>query len=187
MGEQLKDIGMRLAALRDACDLSEEEMARRLEVSTEDYRAYERGEKDFSFSFLYNAAGVLGVDVFDIMSGESPRLSTCTVVRAGEGYSINRRAAYDYRHLAFTFRKKLAEPFLVTVAPSGEGVTPTLHAHGGQEFNYVVSGQMQFYIGEISYTLNTGDSVYFDSGTPHAMRALGGVPCQFLAVVIGEK
>lgn len=187
MGEQLKEIGMRLAALRDACDLSEAEVARQMEVSEEEYRAYERGEKDFSFSFLYNAAKVLGVDVLDIMSGESPRLSICTVVRAGEGYAIKRRAAYDYRHLAFTFRKKLAEPFLVTVDPDEGEVTPTLHAHGGQEFNYVVSGQMQFYIGEISYVLNTGDSVYFDSGTAHAMKALGGEPCQFLAVVIGEK
>lgn len=187
MGEQLFEIGMRLAALRDACDFSTAEMAAKLGITEDEYSAYERGEKDFSFSFLYNAANVLSVDVLDIISGETPRLSTCTVVRAGEGYSINRRAAYDYRHLAFTFRNKLAEPFLVTVEPSGEGVTPTLHAHGGQEFNYVVEGEMQLYIGEISYILKTGDSVYFDSGVPHAMRALGGAPTKFLAVVMNES
>ena len=45
---------------------------------------------------------------------------------------------------------------------------------------------MQLYIGEISYVLKTGDSAYFDSGVPHAMRALGGVPTKFLAVVIGD-
>ena len=186
MGEQLTEIGMRLAALRDACDFSQADMATKLGVSQTEYAAYENGEKDFSFSFLYNAANILGVDVLDIISGETPKLSTCAVVRAGEGYSINRRAAYDYRHLAYTFRDKLAEPFMVTVEPSDEGVTPTLHAHGGQEFNYVVSGEMQLYIGEISYILKTGDSVYFNSAVPHAMRALGGVPTKFLAVVIGD-
>jgi quercetin dioxygenase-like cupin family protein len=61
---------------------------------------------------------------------------------------------------------------------------PTLHDHKGQEFNYMVSGSMRFYIGDISYDLEEGDSVYFDSGVPHAMRALNGKPAQFIAVVI---
>jgi len=184
MTDQLKDIGVRLAALRDSCDFSVVEMARRLEVSEDEYSEYERGERDFSFSFLYNAAGVLGVDVLDIMSGESPKLSTAAVVRKDGGYSVNRRESYDYKHLAFTFRNKKAEPFMVTVSPKETEVTPALHDHDGQEFNYVVSGQMQLYIGEISYILDEGDSIYFDSGVPHAMRALGGKPAKFLAVVM---
>jgi mannose-6-phosphate isomerase-like protein (cupin superfamily) len=48
----------------------------------------------------------------------------------------------------------------------------------------MVSGSMRFYIGDISYDLEEGDSVYFDSGVPHAMRALNGKPAQFIAVVI---
>ncbi|MDL2287776.1 cupin domain-containing protein [Oscillospiraceae bacterium OttesenSCG-928-F05] len=184
MTEQLKEIGIRLAALRDICGFTPEEMAEKLDMSVEDYLAYERGERDFSFSFLYNAAGVLGVDVLDIMSGESPKLSTCTVVRSGGGYDIQRRKAYEYKHLAFTFRKKKAEPFMVTVEPRQSETQPALHDHPGQEFNYMVEGRMEFFIGAMTYVLETGDSVYFDSGVPHAMRALDGKRARFLAVVM---
>lgn len=45
---------------------------------------------------------------------------------------------------------------------------------------------MEFYLGSSTTVLNAGDSVYFNSGIPHAMRALNGERVQFLAVVMGE-
>ena len=182
MTEQLKEIGMRLETLREICGFSTEEMAEKLNMSEEEYKTYEEGKADFSCSFLYNAAEILGVDVLDIMSGDSPKLSTCTVVKKGDGYAVNRNRAYDYKHLAFTFRNKKAEPFLVTVEPNDK--VPVLNSHAGQEFNYMVSGKMIFYIGDISYELSTGDSVYFDSSQPHAEKAVGDKPAKFLAVLI---
>ncbi len=182
MTEQLREIGMRLAALRDIFDISTKDMAEKLGISEEEYIAYENGKNDFSFSFLYNAAQIFNVDVLDIMSGDSPTLSTCCVVKAGHGYEVTRNKAYDYRHLAYTFRAKKAEPFLVTVEPGDK--TPTLHGHDGQEFNYMISGKMMFFIGDISYELEPGDSVYFDSSVPHAEKAIGNEPASFIAVVI---
>lgn len=182
MTEQLREIGMRLAALRDIFDISTKEMSEKLGISEEEYVAYENGKNDFSFSFLYNAAQIFNVDVLDIMSGDSPTLSTCCVVKAGHGYEVTRNKAYDYRHLAYTFRAKKAEPFLVTVEPGDQ--TPTLHGHEGQEFNYMISGKMKFFIGDISYELEPGDSVYFDSSVPHAEKAIGNEAASFIAVVI---
>ena len=182
MTEQLKEIGIRLETLREICGFSTEEMAEKLNMPEEEYKTYEEGKADFSCSFLYNAAEILGVDVLDIMSGDSPKLSTCTVVKKGDGYAVNRNRAYDYKHLAFTFRNKKAEPFLVTVEPNDK--VPVLNSHAGQEFNYMVSGKMIFYIGDISYELSKGDSVYFDSSQPHAEKAVGDKPAKFLAVLI---
>ena len=183
MTEQLSEIGGRLSALREIMDITAEEMAERMKISVGEYNLYERGERDFSFSFLYNAANILGVDVLDIISGESPKLKKCAVVRKNQGYDIMRREAYGYKHLAFTFSNKKAEPFMVTVEPkAGEEIK--LHWHEGQEFNYMVSGNMEFYLDNIVYELSEGDSVYFDSGVPHAMRALGNQPAKFIAVVI---
>lgn len=186
MMNQLQEMGERIKALREIEALDPKTMAEKCEVRLDEYLAYEMGERDFSFSFLYNAANVLGVDVLDLMSGDSPKLSTCCMVKKGGGYEINRRATYDYKHLAYTFRNKMAEPFLVTVEFK-EGVVPVLHAHEGQEFNFVVEGQMTFYIGDISYELSEGDSVYFDSGVPHAMKSNMGKPCRFLAVVMKKE
>jgi quercetin dioxygenase-like cupin family protein len=183
MTEQLKEIGSRLGALRDIFDIPIKEMAQTMKISVEDYLAYENGQKDFSFSFLQNAAQVFGVDVVDIISGESPKLTKCALVRNGEGFDIERRKAYDYKHLAFTFSNKKAEPFIVTVEPK-ENEVPTLHSHDGQEFDYMLSGKMEFHFDKLVYELNEGDSVYFDSGVPHAMKAAGGQAVKFLAVVI---
>ena len=183
MTEQLLEIGGRLAGLRDIMDIPAESMAQSMGLALEEYLAYERGQRDFSFSFLSNAAGILGVDVVELISGEAPKLKTCALVRKGGGYDITRRENYDYKHLAFTFRDKKAEPFLVTVDPK-ESAALTPHAHDGQEFNYMVSGRMEFHLDGMVYELNEGDSVYFDSGIPHAMKALGTQPAQFIAVVV---
>lgn len=75
MTEQLKEIAIRLKTLRQIMDVSAEEMAQVCGVTPKEYDAYERGDRDFSFSFIYNAANRLGVDVVDLMSGDSPKLS----------------------------------------------------------------------------------------------------------------
>ena len=186
MTEQLIDIGRRLSGLRKIQGFGAEEFARRMSITQEDLAAHEKGERDFSFSFLYNAAHVLGVDIMDLMSWDSPRLSTCCLVRSGGGFAVNRREAYSYKHLAFTFRGKLAEPFMVTTEPDPADAPPEPHTHDGQEFDYVVGGRVRFHLGDATYDLAPGDSIYFDSGIPHHIRALGDQPATFLAVVMGN-
>ena len=105
----------------------------------------------------------------------------CCMVKKGKGYSVKRDEEYDYKHLAYTFRNKKAEPFLVTITPDDKA--PVMHGHDGQEFNYVLSGKMMLYIGDISYELSKGDSVYFDASVPHAEVAIDK-EAQFIAVVI---
>ena len=85
-------------------------MAEKLEISEENYISFEHGEYDFAISTLNNIALILGVDILDIISGESPRLSTCTVVKKGKGFVVNRNPGYVFSHLAYTFRNKKAEP-----------------------------------------------------------------------------
>lgn len=182
MNDQIIDIGMRLKMLREDTEISAEAMAEKLGVDIDTYNAYENGEMDFSFSFIYNAAEILGVDVLDLISGNAPTLSMCCMVKKGKGYSVKREDEYDYKHLAYTFRNKKAEPFLVTITPDNK--PPVMHGHDGQEFNYVLSGKMMLYIGDISYELSKGDSVYFDSSVPHAEVAMGDKEAQFIAVVI---
>ena len=155
MTDQLRQIGERIAALREIEEIDVKTMAARCEMSEEDYILYEEGKKDFSVSFLNNVAVILGVDMVDLMVGDSPKLSIACVVRKGEGFEIDRRAAYNYKHLAFTFRKKIAEPFYVTVEPNDID-KPTQHAHEGQEFDIVINGslkvQAQVVNGETLYT-----------------------------------
>ncbi len=182
MKEQLKEIGLRLAELREIREMSEEQVASALGVSVDEYKAYENGEKDFSISFMYNIAKILEVDVFNLLSGHSPNLTDCSVVRKGHEFYVKREGAYDYKHLAYTFKDKKAEPFFVEIDP-GEG-EDEITSHEGQEFDFVLSGTMRINIGNVVYDLNKGDSVYFNSKIPHAIKAIGNKPLKFIAVVI---
>ena len=191
MQPQLTDIAERIRALREICEFTPEEMAQATGVTTEDYLACETGKSDFSFTFLYQCAEKFGVDLIELVTGENPHLSGYTLVRAGQGLPIKRRSGFTYHHLAYSFRNKLAETFLVR-APylENEQDKPiALSYHEGQEFDYILSGSLRFVHDGHTELLHAGDSVYYDSGKGHGMIAAGGQECLFLSVVMkpGEE
>lgn len=182
MQNEIVQIAERIRGLREMEDISAEEMAQVAGKTLSEYREYEDGHHDFSFSFLYTVAHRLGVDITELLTGENAKLHKFALVRAGGGLQMDRRKAYRYRHLAAIFKDREIEPFMVTVDPSDDE-SVTKHSHEGQEFNYVLDGAMTLFIGSSTITLGPGDSVYFDSTEPHAMRAEGDAPCNFLAII----
>lgn len=188
MEEKIIAIAERLKGMRDVLDISVQEMADVTGVSLEDYIQYESGMKDFSFTFLYKAANRFGIDMTDLITGESPHLSGFTIVRKGEGLPIERRKGFKYQNIAFQFINRIAEPFIV-VAKANKDDSETeipLSSHPGQEFDYILSGSMRIRIGLKESVLNEGDTIYYDSGINHGMVAIGG-DCTFMAVVMNEK
>jgi transcriptional regulator with XRE-family HTH domain len=183
MNSHIKTIALRIADLREIAALTPEEVADRAGISPDEYTAYEAGEKDFSFSHLFNIASVLGVDISDLLTGESPKLTGYILTRAGKGLAFDRRKAYHYEHLAYNFRNKKAEPFIVTVQHDPTNAKKTAHAHEGQEFDYVLEGRMKIVLSTNEVYLGPGDSIYYDSSIPHAMYALE-TDCRFIAVVV---
>lgn len=186
MDGRLREIGERIQAMREILGLEAEEMAKATDCPADDYTAIENGERDFSFTFLYKAANRLGLDLTELLSGETPRRSGYTLVRAGQGLPIERRAGFRYQSLAPFFAGRRVEPFLVD-APYHAGqeeLAITLSSHAGQELDYVLEGRLRCQIGEQEETLEVGDALYYDSGKPHGMLAVGGVRCRFLAVVV---
>ena len=114
--------------------------------------------------------------------GKAKAEKLATKLKKGKGFVVNRNPGYEFSHLAYTFKDKKAEPFLVTIEPNGN--PPVMDEHEGQEFDYVLSGQMMLYIGDICYELSEGDSAYFNSTIPHAHKVIGESPAQFIALVL---
>ena len=183
MKEKIDAIAERLRSLREIEDISVEEMAEVTGKTPDECRLYENGEKEFSFSFLFTAANKLNVDITDLITGESTRLHTFSKVKYGKGLAMERRRAYKYQHLAPIFKNRKMEPFLVTVEPNDVESAVAKHAHEGHEINYVTRGKMMFYIDNNETELEEGDLLYFDATRPHAMKALDGKKCQFLAII----
>lgn len=182
----IPEMAERIRALRELCGFTEEEVAEASGVTVEEYRSIESGSSDFGFTFLYRCAEKLGVDIVDIITGSSPRLSGFSVVRSGEGLPISRREGFTYNHLAPAFRDKIAEPFLVFApfrADEQDRGIP-LSRHEGQELDFVISGTMRFSHEGRTVDVGPGDTLYYDSGKGHGMIATSPQGCLFLAVVM---
>ncbi|MEA5011537.1 MAG: cupin domain-containing protein [Angelakisella sp.] len=186
MEVRLMEVAERIRALREILDITAEEMARACKMTEEDYLALEEGSSDFSFSFLLKCAEVLGVDMVELITGEAPKLSFYSIIRKNKGLPIQRRQGFSYQHLAYLFKDKQCEPFLVT-APYREeeqGKPIALSRHSGQEFDFILSGSLKFAFEDHIEILGPGDCVYYDSAHGHGMIAAGGEECTFLAVVL---
>lgn len=186
MEAQLAEIAQRIRTLREILEISAEDMAEKTGVSVEEYCRLESGENDFSFTFLYECAQAFGVDLMELVTGEQPRLSFYSIVRKGTGLPIKRRKGFTYQHLAYLFKDKVAEPFLVTAPFSQEEQDQPIHLsyHKGQEFDLVLKGSLKCAMEDHIEILHEGDAIYYDSGKGHGMVATDGEECTFLAVVL---
>jgi mannose-6-phosphate isomerase-like protein (cupin superfamily) len=183
MNEQIRLIAERIRGLRDIAQLSLEECARELGIPAETCRGYESGAIDIPASFLYQIAGRFHVELSSLLTGEEPRLRVYAVTRAGRGVRVDRRKDYGYQSLAFNFVDKRMEPFLITVEPHPEPAPVPLNMHPGQEFDYVLEGQLMVVVDAHEILLSPGDSIYFDARHSHGMKAVGGA-ARFLAVIL---
>ena len=183
MEEAIKQIGERLKGLREALDISVQEMAETCGISEEKYLKMETGESELSVSKLYKVSRKYDISLDILMFGEEPHMSSYFLTRRGKGMSVERRYAYKYQSLASGFSGRRADPFLVTVEPKPEDAPVNMDVHSGQEFNMVWEGRMDLRLGDKRFVLEPGDCIYFDANQPHCMRALDNVPMRFLAII----
>lgn len=179
MNEYIKQISDRIRELRDILDLTAEEVAANIGVSTEEYLAYENGEKEIPISLLYKVASIFKVDPTVLMTGDVPRMDDYTVVRGGNGVKVERYPGYSFSALAFNYKHRQMDPMIVTLSKSE---TAELVRHGGQEFNYVIEGAIKVVVGDREFTLEAGDSIYFNPEKPHGQRAVTET-AKFLTII----
>lgn len=187
----LMEIAERIREMREIVGYSEAEMAEKTEVSVEQYRSYEQGTVDFPFTFMHKCALAFGVELTDLLEGQSAKLSSYTVTRRGMGPVTASEDGITIQNMAAMFRQKLATPYWVTYQYSKELQSQPIHTttHAGQEFDLVVKGTLRVRVGEHEEVLHEGDSIFYKSSTPHGMIAVDGQDCVFLAMIMasGEK
>jgi transcriptional regulator with XRE-family HTH domain len=175
----------RLRALRTEKGLTLEALAA-LSGFTKGYLSrIENGGKAPPIASLARIARALGQDLsyffLDDVAGASGRLdeSRVSVVHRWERKPVTRGGSafgYDYVSLAHKRAHKLMDPFVFTFPASVD--VDQYFQHSGEEFIYVLSGRVVFDVVPNgvthSYTLEAGDSIYFDSSLPHRGHSLDG-------------
>ena len=178
---ELKDLGQRLGGLRDACGYSQEEFAEMLNISVHTLTSYEETGYDIPISVLMHAARLCKVDMAVLLTGSSTHLDTYQVVRAGEGRIVDRFPGYHFEDLAYNYNNKVMQPLLVTLDSSD--APAELVTHGGQEFNYVVAGQVILVFADKEIELDVGDSIYFNPQIPHGQRCGSSKSAVFVTII----
>ena len=185
---KIKEMAERIRELREIENYTPQEMAEKTGISVDEYIRCENGESDLNFAFIYRCAAALRVNVTDIIEGFSPNLKSYTVTRAGAGQQIAKAHGMVYHNLAYAFKNRIAEPLYVVSAydENAQNKDIELTTHAGQECDIVIEGHLMVQIGEHKEVLGPGDSIYYNSDTPHGMIAVNGSDCKFYAIVLRD-
>ena len=141
----LYEVAVRIREMREISGYTVEQMAEKTDVSVDAYKKYEAGNTDMPFTFIHKCALAFGIEITDLLEGESAHLSSYTVTRKGKGQQTAKEDGIEISNLAPLFRKKIAEPYWVKYEYSKELQSKPIHltTHSGQEFDLVLPGKTQ--------------------------------------------
>ena len=160
-------IGDRIRILRSNQKRTLQEIADASELSRSMISKIENNKAVPSVAALVKVAQALGTNISSLLEHDAFLNAIMTTrKKAEENLTFTDKGYYIYPYGSEYHEKKM-QPFLF-VARKGE-VKPHELSHEGEEFIYVISGQMKMQVGEIEYLLKTGDSLYFNSLQKHGI------------------
>jgi DNA-binding XRE family transcriptional regulator/mannose-6-phosphate isomerase-like protein (cupin superfamily) len=112
-----------------------------------------------------------------------------TFIKNGQGLVIERRgtrAGHQYQLLGHSIGKSLVvEPYIVTLTETSD-VFP-LFQHAGQEFIYILDGEVGYRHADRLYHMTPGDSLFFDADAPHGPEELKKLPIRLISVIVYSR
>jgi len=192
-GSEPSHIGPRLRAQREQMGLSLREVARRIGVSASLISQIERDKVNPSVSTLYALVQELKLTMGDLFAADGGASSAATLpshpplVTEDERAVITLASGVTWERL--TPSSDPTFEFLHVVYEPGSESCPedSLVTHGGKEYGYVISGHLGVRIGFDEYDLGPGDSISFDSSSPHRLWAIGNEPATAIWVIVGRQ
>jgi transcriptional regulator with XRE-family HTH domain len=191
--EELKELnlGQKIKTLRQRKGLSLQQIAEKTNLSVPLVSQIEGEVVAPPVATLLKISKALNVNIgYFFQEEESGKRAV--VVRKNERKQIFRRIhedpskiGYYYESLAYPKADKHMEPFQVKFEVKKKEDLIFFN-HKGEEFLFVLEGQLEFNYENEIFTLEPGDSLYFDSGFPHAFRALGRKSALAIDVIYNE-
>ena len=183
-------VGHYIKGLRESKNLTIEEISERSGLSVEQITSIENDENLPSLGPLIKIARALGVRLGTFMDdNDALGPVVCRAEEREREHSISfsndatdARKHMEYHPLAKQKAGRHMEPFVIDINPE-EGKEFQLSAHEGEEFIYVMSGEVEIAYGKETYTLKEGDSIFYDSIVKHHVHGAPGKSAKILAVV----
>ena len=182
-------IGERIRTIREDKGLELEEVASLVKMSPALLSQIENQSESPSLGTLIKISKVLEVNLSDLLGEEQSQFYT--IVRKNEADKIERQSTgdgitpgYTYESLGTGMVDRNMEPFIVTIEPSSTKESPSVHE--GEEFIYVLEGEMEVTLGNLKDVLMPGDTIYYKASIPHLVKANGNKTLKILAVLYGK-
>jgi len=186
-------VGEKIKELREDQALSLDEMAAKTGISAAVLSQIENHMVSPPLGTLIKIARALGADTGHFFRSEDKGAHMFSLVRHDERKQVSRVASkegvdygYEYESLGYDLKDRGMEPFFITLKPS-PFEDKGLSSHAGEEFIYVIEGQMEVVLGEHKDVLEPGDSIYYKSATPHRVGAHGDKETKIIAVLITSE
>ena len=183
-------VGAKIKGIRESKGLSMEEISERSGLSLEQIASVENDVNLPSLGPLIKIARALGVRLGTFMDDNDalgPVL--CRAADRESEHSISfsngttdARKHMEYHPLAKQKAGRHMEPFIIDINPE-EQPDFQLSAHEGEEFIYVMQGELEIDYGKEKYHLSQGDSIYYDSIVKHHVHGAPGKSARILALV----
>ncbi len=180
-------VGEKIKVLRERKGLSLKDLADSTGFSTALLSQMENHLVSPSLGTMIKLARAMGVKVGDFL-GETEG-EPFTIVRKDERKNVSRFASkdgvkygYSYESLGFDKKDRHMEPFIVTLEPATVKAMKT-SVHEGEEFIFVLEGEMEVILGNHTDVLYPGDSIYYDSTIPHRVQCHQDKITRILAVL----
>ena len=184
MDEQV--IANRIRKLRQGSGLTVTAAAKKADLTKSALSKIETAQISPPISTLIRIAKALSVPLVEFFVDEENNPAYVFTPK-NTGKAVSQKGSqfgYHYEALALSKRDKNVEPFILTIEP---GDPPGEFFHKGQEFIYMLTGVMDFTIGENTYRMRAGDSIYFDSEVKHKTQVIGKRAVRFVAVFIQDS
>jgi transcriptional regulator with XRE-family HTH domain len=183
-------VGSKIKGLRETKNLSIEEIAERSGLSVDQITSIENDQNLPSLGPLIKIARALGVRLGTFMDdNDALGPVICRAADREKDSSISfsngatdARKHMEYHPLAQQKAGRHMEPFVIDINPE-ENNDYQLSAHEGEEFIYVMQGEVEIAYGKDTYTLHEGDSIFYDSIVKHHVHGAPGKSAKILAVV----
>ena len=183
--DKVAAVGKAIRTLRKEKSLSLRELSQLSGLSTGFLSMVERGRSSLALTSLNNVAKALDTDLADLFASERKvRVSHPLphVSRAKEDGRLSIASSQRvYKVLSPRAPGLVIEPLLVTVGPNSELEEP--YSHEGEEFAYVIEGELIFAVDSEEYRLGPGDSIHLLPTVPHAIRNDTEEPAKVLWVL----
>jgi transcriptional regulator with XRE-family HTH domain len=177
--EQLASFGVRLRALRLGRRWTLDELARQCGLSKGYLSRLETGDRQASIAAVLTLTRLFGVSLASMFEGEESR--QILIVRRG-AVASHEADGLTCWPLSFMSRPLRLQPMRVVVSPGREGVER--RQHDGEEWIYVLSGDLTLSVGEQAHELEAGDAAHFDARLPHRLAARSGLEAEILLVAV---